>query len=208
MGLMQVTENSMPLETMQHKEDQMIALGAKLIEALGGGNPQTATGELIDETSETSVLSGVACNVGAAYEYVFGFCAMFMGVTAAIESADDDELTDDDTDVVSVKFNTAFQFQRMSAAERQELVAEWVAGAITTTEMRDVLKSNGIATLNTADYKAEVAADEATRTANALAADPMALPAGSAGPDANKKPGQAANPKAATKKKKPAGKGK
>jgi hypothetical protein len=207
MGLMQVTANSMPLEAMKHKEDQMIALGAKLIEALGGGNPQTATGELIDETSETSILSSVACNVGAAYEYVFGFCAMFMGVTTAVESADDDELTDDDNATLSVKFNTAFQFQRMSAAERQELVAEWQVGAITTTEMRDVMKSNGIATLNSADYKAEVAADEATRAANAAAADPMALPAGSAGPDPNKPAGQAGNPKAPIKKK-PAGKGK
>jgi len=192
MGLLQVEPNTLPFEAMKHKEGQMIALGAKLIEAQGGGNPSTATGELIDETSETSVLTNVASNVGAAYHFSLVTAAMFMGIDKATAEKE-----------IAVKFNTEFQFQRMSAAERQELVAEWQKGAITTTEMRAVMVSNGLASLSDDEYRAEVAKDNEERAAQALLADPLALPG-----TAKARPGTAQNPKAPAPKSKPAGKGK
>lgn len=167
MGMLQAAENSMVREAMLDKQDQMIQLGAKLIEPTRGA--QTATGELIDEVSETSTLSNAANNVGAAVVFALQKAAKYQGVAdAAIKD-------------ISVKLNTAFQFVRMDPSARQELVREWQVGAISFTEMRTGLRATGVATQDDKTAKDEIAKEIADRIATGAVADPFG-PSSATGP--------------------------
>ncbi len=83
-GLLQATPNSMPFEAMEHKEKQMVALGAKLVEQKEV--QQTATEANLNNASEVSTLTAAATNVFLAYKAAFDFCGQFVGAdTAAID---------------------------------------------------------------------------------------------------------------------------
>lgn len=144
-GLLQASANTMPMEAMKHKEAQMIALGAKLIE--GNTTQITATQAGIESASETSILSSSANNVSAAYTKALEFAAMFTGSAGEIK----------------LELNTDFDFSTMSAQEQQQLVATWQSGAISFTEMRDNLRSAGIA--NQEDDAAEEEIEEGMKDA-------------------------------------------
>ncbi len=137
-GLLQVAPNSMPFEAMGHKEVQMMALGAKLIEPGGGQN--TLGQAQLDESSESSMLSTAAKNVSMAYTMALNLAAKMAGVS----------------DVISYSLNTDFPASRLTPNERTQLVMEWQSGAITETEMRAGLRKAGVATLDEAEYKAEL----------------------------------------------------
>lgn len=128
--LLQAEANSMPMEGMKHKEDQMKAIGAKLIEP--GTVERTATEAEIEETSEASVLSSVAKNVSAAYESALFFCSLFVG--------------EENPDDITIALNSEFQVTGLAATEREEVVKAWQAGLITKEEARDVYRRKGIAT--------------------------------------------------------------
>lgn len=130
--LLQASENTMPMEGMKHKEDQMKAIGAKLIEP--GTVQRTATETEIEETSEASILSSVAKNVSAAYELAFYFCSLF-----------GEEVSKDD---VTIELNSEFQVMGLNAQERQEVVAAWQAEVLAWEEVREVYRRKGIATLS------------------------------------------------------------
>ncbi len=205
LGLLQVSPNTLAHEAMLQKEQQMIALGAKLIEESNGN--QTATGELIDETSETSVLANVATNVSAAYKSALIFAATFVGLTI-----------DPTSESVIVRLNTSFGFARMSAGDRQELVAEWQKGAISWTEMRSIMRTAGVASLADKDAKTEIQQELTDAIATGVIAVPFSSGGGTAGgtgggpiitaPNINTPPGQAPNPVPPPSKDKPKGKGK
>ena len=133
--LLQAESNSMPMEGMKHKEDQMKAIGAKLIEP--NTVQRTATEAEIEETSEASVLSSVAKNVSAAYESALYFCSLFVGEV--------------DIDDITVALNSEFQITGLGAQEREEVVKAWQAGLITKEEAREVYRRKGIATLTDED---------------------------------------------------------
>lgn len=203
MGLMQVEPNTLAHEAMLEKQAQMVMLGARLITPQSG-NPQTATGEIFDEGSEVSVLTNCANNVAAAYKWALVFAGNAMGLNI-----------DENSDTVRVALYTSFQFTRMSAAERQELVAEWQKGAVSWTELRRKLRAAGIATQPDNVAKKEIAQEQADAIATGIIASPVGVdlpPASVVGTAAVATPpaGQAANPKPpATGKAKvpPAGKG-
>ena len=130
-SLLQSTPNSMPMEGMTHKEDQMKAIGAKLIEP--GSADRTATEAEIEEISEASILSSVAKNVSAAYELSFYFCSLF-----------GEEVSQDE---ISIQLNSEFQVLGLNAQERQEVAAAWQTGVLTWKEARQVYRSKGIATI-------------------------------------------------------------
>lgn len=134
-GLLQATPNSMPKEAMEAKERQMVALGAKLVE--NRGIQRTATEARQDEASEVSILASSAKNVAAAYRTALGWCGVFLGTTEEPE----------------FDLNTDFEIGRMSAQERQQLVAEWQAGAITFEEMRFNLRRANVAYLDDEEAK-------------------------------------------------------
>ncbi len=133
--LLQAQPNSVPLEAMKHKEDQMKAIGAKLIEPQQ--TQRTAEEARIEETSEASVLSSIANNVSSAYEKAFYFASKF---TSAIE-----------LDAISIELNSEFQNAGLNATERQEVVNAWMSGLLTKGEARDVYRQKGIATLPNED---------------------------------------------------------
>lgn len=127
-GLLQVEANSMPFEAMGHKERQMVALGAKLVEQKQV--QRTATEATQDEVTEISILSNAVKNVSTAYEKALGWAAMFVSGT-------DEEIL--------FQLNSDFDLSRVTAQERIQLIQEWQSEAISFTEMRTSLKKAGVA---------------------------------------------------------------
>ena len=136
-GLLQVQPNTMPFEAMEHKERQMIALGAKLVEQKQV--QRTATEAVIENTSENSTLSSSAKNVSAAFVDALKWCMRFVG---------------GDEGKIKFELNTEFDLSKMTADERRQLIAEWQAGAIAFPEMRAALRKSGIAELDDDKAKA------------------------------------------------------
>lgn len=136
--LLQVAPNSMPFEAMGHKEAQMVALGAKLVQDSG---VQKTLGEAqINESAESSILATAAKNVSLAYMLALRWAGLF--VNAAKDS-------------VRFDLNTDFPATRLTPNDRAELVLEWQAGAISYTELRGNLRRAGVATLDDAKAQAE-----------------------------------------------------
>jgi hypothetical protein len=151
-GLLQVAPNTMAKEAMDQKEAQMIALGAKLVEA--SQTQRTATEADYDNISETSILSSTASNVGAAFTWGLQFASQFVGAK-------------DET--IEYDLNTEFDLVNLTPDERRQLISEWQAGAISFEEMRDNLRRGGIATLDDGAAKTKIAAEGAERLANEVA---------------------------------------
>lgn len=127
-GLLEATPNSIPLVAMQEKEQQMIALGAKLV--FERRKSKTATQSVQDGSSETSVLTNVADNVSAGYEFAFIAAAQFVGA---------------DTSEIEISLNTEFELTNMTPDELSKVIAMWQQGGITWPEMRDTVRKAGIA---------------------------------------------------------------
>lgn len=155
--VLQVAPNVMPMEAMLHKEKQMVAIGAKLVE--DREVQQTATEATINNAAETSILATIANNVSAGYQFALEWAAKFVGVTGAPK----------------FQLNTEFAITKLSPQERTALIAEWQAGAISWTELREKLHGGGIATQDDAKALAEIEAanakkaDEAADAAKKLA---------------------------------------
>lgn len=127
---LQAQPNSMPFEAMQHKERQMVALGAKLVEQ--PGVVRTASEAEITFTSENSVLSNVALNVASAIRGALAVAARFAGVPS--------------TEIV-FQLNTDFDIAHMSPEKLRQIVEAWQRGAISFTELRDSLSKASLASL-------------------------------------------------------------
>jgi hypothetical protein len=134
--LLQSSERSAIVSEMEHKERQMVALGAKLVEQKQV--QRTATEAGLEEASESSVLSNIATNISSAFEMALNWAAKFVGLP-------------DTTFVFTV--NSDFSVSKLSAQERAQLISEWQSEAITFSEMRAGLRKSGIATVD--DDKAE-----------------------------------------------------
>lgn len=171
--ILQVEPNTMAKEAMDQKESQMKAIGAKLIEDKQVA--QTATEANIANGSETSVLATGAKNVSSAYKFALEQCALFVGAPVSEET-------------LRFELNTEFAVNSMTAQERQQLIAEWVAGAITFTEMRLKFHESGIATQEDEVAQAELdkatarKADEAANAAATMAKATNAVGAPAPGP--------------------------
>lgn len=126
--LLQASPNTMAKEAMEMKEGQMRALGAKLVE--DRSIRRTATEATQDEASETSVLGSATKNVSAAYTAAIKWCMKFtrQGVVD-----------------FTFSLNTDFDLSTLTPQQRQQLIAEWQAEAISFTEMRHNLKRGRVA---------------------------------------------------------------
>lgn len=82
-GMMQAQPNSLAKEAMDAKEEQMVALGARLIEA--GSAVKTATQADNESAAEHSVLSLVVSNVSEAYTLCLTWMAQFMRASGKVE---------------------------------------------------------------------------------------------------------------------------
>lgn len=127
---MQPTPNSMPFEAMKHKEKQMVALGAKLVEQ--PGVVRTASEAEISFTSENSVLSNVALNVASSMNGALQIAARFVGVA---------------TDQIKFILNTDFDLANMSPEKLRQVVEAWQKGSMSFEEIRGVLRKASLARL-------------------------------------------------------------
>lgn len=128
--LLQADTNQLAQEAMKHKEEQMLALGAKLIEERRV--QRTATEAGIDDANSQSVLASSGANVSQAILWALRECAAFEGV----------EYTDD---TLKFEINTELDLIKLSPEARKQLLSEWQAGAISWTEYRHNLHRSGIA---------------------------------------------------------------
>lgn len=136
--LLQPSPNSMPKEAMDMKEGQMRALGAKLVEERS--IRRTATEATQDEASETSILSSATKNVTAAYQHAIMWAQAFTPEKGEFK----------------FELNSDFDLSNMTPQERQQLIAEWQAEAITWSEMRSALKRARIASEDDAEALANI----------------------------------------------------
>jgi len=146
-SLLQSESNNLPKELMLQKEDQMKALGAKLIEPKKVQS--TATEAAIAETSEASVLSSLAKNVSQAYEKALAFAGNFLG--------------EYDPEKFIYELNTDFSIAKMNAQERQQLIAEWQSELITWSEAREGLRKAGVAYEKDEDARRLIDSEAAAR---------------------------------------------
>lgn len=140
-GLLQPEPNSMAFEALEHKERQMVALGAKLVEQRTV--QRTARESDIENASETSTLANSAKNVSAAFTRALEFAQRFTGGGGKIE----------------FKLNTEFDLIKLTPEERRQLISEWQGNAITFSEMREALRRAGIATLPDEEARQEIEGD-------------------------------------------------
>lgn len=147
-GLLQAEPNSMAFEAMEHKERQMVALGARLVQE---NSVQRTLGEAqMEEASEASVLASVAKNVSAAIKWGLEWCGIFTGaVDYAMDAAERGN-------IIKFELNDEFDIAKMSAQDRLQLMKEWQADGITFSEYRESLRKAGIATLDDETAQAEL----------------------------------------------------
>lgn len=157
-GLLQATANTMPKEAMEHKERQMVALGAKLVE---NKQVQRTLGEAkMESATETSVLSSCAQNTSAALTNALRVAAtVFYGIADAAN--------------LWYTLSTDFAISKMDPTERAQLVKEWQSGAISFTEMREQLRQSGVATLDDEAAKEEIESEGPSVPMEPLPGEPV-----------------------------------
>lgn len=141
-GLLQAEPNTMPKEAMEHKERQMVALGAKLVEAKEV--QRTATEAGLEHASEASMLTAAANNVFAAYLAALKLCGLFVGSTA----------TDLAYDLSEPLVLTALAPDQATA-----LISLLQAGLIDYEEARWTVKKGGMAWKDDEEVRENNAAD-------------------------------------------------
>lgn len=80
--LVQAQANSAAFEAMTHKEQQMVAIGARLIEP--NGQAETAEAARIKHAGDNSVLTNVVQNASEAIRMAIEWCGWFMNVTGEV----------------------------------------------------------------------------------------------------------------------------
>lgn len=159
--LLQAQPNTMAMEAMKHKEDQMIALGAKLLE--NSGTQQTATEATQDNVMDNSVLGTCARNVSMAYRKALNWAWLYM--TGEVV---------DDPEVIDYELNTDFAARTLTAQDRQQVIQSWIQKAITWEEMRWNLKRSGTAYEDDEDAKEAIQSEtESNIEMEALAANAL-----------------------------------
>lgn len=124
--MIQAEPNTLVKEAMSDKEQQMIALGARLVSR--GEVVKTATEAQGDQEAEHSVLSLVVENVSEAYTTAVMWAARFMNVG----------------DNVYVEINRDFNDYSMDAQKIQAIVAAWQAGAVPLSDMLSTFQRSGL----------------------------------------------------------------
>lgn len=125
--MLQISADSVIANAMADKEQQMKALGAKLVQTTK--QAKTATEAAQDSSDETSVLSTISNNLSDCFTKAIRAAARYVGI---------------ETDGLFVTFNTQFSFSKMSPEQLTSLVQLWQAGAISFAEMRESLVEDEI----------------------------------------------------------------
>lgn len=138
--LLEMKPNSALLEAMKHKENQMIALGAKLVEQKQVQRTAYETG--VQTKSETSILATCANNVSESYTKAIQFALKhYYGV-------DDKESF--------IHLNTSFNLSTLTPEGRTAIISSWKDGAISWLEMRMNLRNSDVTLLDDDEALAEI----------------------------------------------------
>jgi Domain of unknown function (DUF4055) len=137
--LLQAAENTMIKEAMETKERQMAALGARLVEQRTV--QRTAFETKVETSSQSSTLINVANNVSESIEKCLKIAYSYLA---------------SDEPKIEFKLNTDYDISKLSHEERQRVLAEWQAGALSFTEMREVLRRSGAATQDDIQAQTEI----------------------------------------------------
>lgn len=169
-GLLQVEANSMPFEAMEHKERQMVALGAKLVQS--SEVQRTATEAGMENASETSVLANVSRNSSMALQWALKECMLF------IDGSDGAD--------IEYKLTTEFYLSTLTSEQIAAVISAWQEGALDFEEMRTSLRGAGVAFKTDAEAKTSIKAEqeaadqrEVKKTADLAKAAPKPAPVGS-----------------------------
>jgi hypothetical protein len=127
-GIAQAQPNTLAKEAMDQKEAQMIALGARLIEATQAN--RTATESDNDKEASTSVLSMTVSNVSEAYTRSLKHCARYLDI----------DLPEDAAYEINQDFVRITPDAQMIAA----MVALWQAGGYAKPDLRNWLRKIGL----------------------------------------------------------------
>ena len=128
-GLLQAKADSGLAESMEKKEKQMSAFGAKFLDS--DNVAKTAYQVKVENPSQGSILANCADNVSDAYTKALKVAHKLCGL--------------DDNDVM-FELNTDFEYNRVGSDEQNFFINAWKQGAISFTEMRECLKRGGSAT--------------------------------------------------------------
>jgi hypothetical protein len=131
----QAQPNMLAKEAMDHKETQMIALGARMIEKTTAA--KTATGENNDREATTSVLALCVANVSEAYQACIGWCARYLDLN--IDPAD------------SYKINQDFVTMSLDPQTLTAIVGAWQSGAYAKPDLRAFLRRIGLIAVERTD---------------------------------------------------------
>lgn len=139
--LLQAKADSGLAESMEKKEKQMSAFGAKFLDS--DNVAKTAYQVKVENPSQGSILANCAKNVSSAYTEALKTAHRICGLNDS---------------KVQFELNTDFEYNRVGSDEQNFYINAWTAGAISFTEMRACLKRGGTATED--DNVAKKAIDE------------------------------------------------
>lgn len=138
-GLLQAKADSGLAESMEKKEKQMSAFGAKFLDS--DNVAKTAYQVKVENPSQGSILANCADNVSDAYTKALKVAHKLCGL--------------DDSKVL-FELNTDFEYNRVGSDEQNFFINAWTQGAISFTEMRECLKRGGSATQDNEVAKKEI----------------------------------------------------
>jgi hypothetical protein len=141
----------MAFEAMTHKEDQMVRLGAKLVEEKKV--EKTATEAKMDNEGETSTLANVARNVASAIEWALSECLIFVTGSRAADGT------------IKYTLNTQYGLNDIAPDMLVQLVAAYTAGTLGFKELRDRYRLAGLATMTDAEVQNEATKRQAEQDA-------------------------------------------
>ena len=127
MELVQAEANTVPFEAMQHKERQMVAMGAKLIEQKNV--QRTAREADYEVTTERSVLTSVVENVSEAVTQVLQWVADFQGVSR---------------DEIKFELNRDFEVKNFLQEDFAQMLVAKEHGVLSAAELRRYARDGGI----------------------------------------------------------------
>lgn len=142
-GLLQAQETTLAFEAMQHKERQMVALGARLVQ--NEGTQRTLGEAKMEDASETSVLSTVANNVSDAIEWALAKAMLFIDGTEP-----------EPGEAFQYRLNTRYGLSNLSPEELNAVLAAWTGRAIDFGEMRARLRAGGLAIKDDTEAKTSI----------------------------------------------------
>ena len=127
--LLQAQANSMPMEGMKHKEDQMVALGARVV--TNGGQAETAEAARIKHEADTSSLSVGVRNINTGYSKALQDVALFTYPGNVPEE-------------IVFELNTQLIDMTLTPEQAEAIVRVWQSGAIDKDVLDSKLKKGGI----------------------------------------------------------------